>query len=218
MIEKEPFDLDRVFEILEEVVELYPKAGLFELFAEGHRSVFELLIACMISIRTKDEVMLPVSRKLFGNARTASEMVRLGREGIERLIYSSSFHERKAGQIYKIAERLVSEGREDLPCELDYLLSLDGVGPKCANLVLGIGCGKPFIGVDIHVHRITNRWGYVETKTPEKTLAALEEKLPKRYWVDINRLLVPFGKNICTGINPKCLQCRLKSMCKQIDT
>ena len=96
------------------------------------------------------------------------------------------------------------------------MLSFEGVGPKCANLVLGIACGQPFIGVDIHVHRVTNRWGYVASPTPEKTMQALTEKLPRRYWIEINRLLVPFGKHICTGKLPRCSTCPVLDMCQQV--
>jgi endonuclease-3 len=96
------------------------------------------------------------------------------------------------------------------------LLSLHGVGPKCAHLVLGTACGRPYIGVDVHVHRVANRWGYVRAATPEKTMAALEEKLPQRYWVEINALLVPFGKHVCTGVAPKCSTCPLLDMCRQV--
>ena len=103
-----------------------------------------------------------------------------------------------------------------LPCDEEVLLSFKGVGPKCANLVLGIACGQSSIGVDIHVHRVTNRWGYVAASTPVKTMRALQEKLPRRYWVEINALLVPFGKHICTGVRPKCSTCPLLDMCQQV--
>lgn len=96
------------------------------------------------------------------------------------------------------------------------MLSFRGVGPKCAALALGIACGLPLIGVDVHVHRVTNRWGYVATKTPEKTMAVLQEKLPQDYWVEINALLVPFGKHICTGVRPNCSTCPLREMCRQV--
>src|SRR4051812_26891420 len=102
------------------------------------------------------------------------------------------------------------------PANEEFLLSLPGIGPKCANLVLGIAGGQPRIGVDIHVHRVTNRWGYVQAPTPDQTLRRLETKLPKKYWVEINRLLVPFGKHVCTGIRPKCSTCPLLSQCRQV--
>ena len=104
----------------------------------------------------------------------------------------------------------------NLPCDSEILLSFPGVGPKCAHLVLGIACGQPSISVDIHVHRVTNRWGYVKASTPEKTMTALEAKLPREHWIDINRLLVPFGKHICTGERPRCSTCPVLDMCQQV--
>src|SRR5262249_7925380 len=123
---------------------------------------------------------------------------------------------RKARQIHQISLRVLDEFGGQLPCDPTVLLSLGGVGPKCANLVLGIACGEPRIGVDIHVHRITNRWGYVNTRIPEKTIAELEASLPHKYWIEINRLLVPFGKHICTGTLPHCSTCPVLDMCQQV--
>ena len=135
---------------------------------------------------------------------------------IDTLISASSFHERKAHQIHAMAQRIVEEYGGTLPCDTEVLLSFEGVGPKCANLVLGIACDEAHIGVDVHVHRVTNRWGYVQAATPEKTMATLEVKLPRRYWVEINRLLVPFGKHICTGQRPHCSTCPVLDMCQQV--
>jgi len=216
-MEKHPFDIDRAIERVREAVKSFPKAGLFELAEEGFDSLFELLVACIISIRTYDEVMLPCARKLFELARTPLEMSGLTIEQIDTAIVTSTFHENKAQQIYDIAQRIVEEYAGTLPCEQEVLLSFRGVGPKCANLVLGIACDQPSIGVDIHVHRITNRWGYLSEKSPEHTMLALEEKLPLTYWVEINRLLVPFGKHICTGKFPKCSACPVLDMCLQVD-
>src|SRR5205807_5531509 len=125
-------------------------------------------------------------------------------------------HEGKARQIREIARQAVKEHGGRLSCDLDVLLSFRGVGPKCAHLVLGIACGQPFISVDTHVHRVTNRWGYVQAPTPEKTMKALEDRLPKRYWIEINALLVPFGKHVCTGSLPKCSACPVLEMCQQV--
>lgn len=216
MAEKQPFEIDVAIALIREAVKPFPKAALFELAEEGHTSIFELLVACMISIRTRDETMLPVARRLFAKARTPAEMSQLSPEEIDRLISASTFHEGKARQIYAIAQQAVSEHNGVLPGDLNVLLSLSGVGPKCAHLVLGIGCNLPYISVDIHVHRVTNRWGYVQTRTPEKTLAALEEKLPPNYWIEINKLLVPFGKHICTGDRPRCSKCPVLEMCQQV--
>ena len=214
--DKRPFDIEEAIRLLREVTAPYPKAALFELFAEGHTSVFEILVACVISIRTRDETTLPVARVLFKRARTPEEMARLSEQEIDALIGLCTFHEPKAKTIRGIAEAALREHGGNLPCDLDALLALHGVGPKCANLALGIACNLPLIGVDVHVHRVSNRWGYVQTTTPEKTMDALREKLPRPYWVEINALLVPFGKHVCTGALPKCSTCPLLEMCRQV--
>lgn len=213
---KKPFDIDVVMARVEEAVQPYPKAALFELAGDGFNSPFEQLVACIISIRTRDEVTLPVSRKLFARARTPEAFSQLTPAEIDELIGASTFHENKAEQIHSIARQVVEEHDGELPCDRELLLSFAGVGPKCANLTLGITCDEAVISVDVHVHRVTNRWGYVQTNAPEKTMAALEEKLPRQYWLDINRLLVPFGKHICTGHLPRCSTCPVLEMCRQV--
>ena len=215
-LSKRPFDIEQAFLRIEEAVRPFPKAALFELAEEGFRSPFEQLVACIISTRTLDEVMLPTARRLFALARTPLEVSRLTVTAIDEAIRACTFHEAKAPQVHQIARRIVEEHGGVLPCDPAVLLSFRGVGPKCANLVLGIACGQPRIGVDIHVHRVTNRWGYVNTSTPEKTTAALEGILPHSYWIEINRLLVPFGKHICTGRLPRCSTCPVLDMCLQI--
>jgi endonuclease-3 len=215
-MKKRDFDISLAIERIRKATEHYPKAALFELAEDGFDSPFEQLVACIISIRTYDEVMIKIARRLFARARTASEIVELGPEQLTELIRPSTFYERKAAQIFEIARRVVSDHKGELPCDPELILSLKGVGPKCANLVLGIACGKPFIGVDVHVHRVTNRWGYVHTRTPEQTMNALYEKLPREYWIEINRLLVPFGKHVCTNQRPHCSTCPVLEMCRQV--
>jgi endonuclease-3 len=214
--QKEPFEIETAIRAVRAAVQPYPKAGLFELADEGHTSVFALLVACILSIRTRDETMLPAARQLLSQAPTPAAMVALTADEIDALIRTCTFHEVKAPRIHDIARRAVEEYNGVLPCDPAVLQSFHGVGPKCANLVLGIACEMPFIGVDVHVHRVTNRWGYVQTKSPEKTMHALAEKLPRRYWVEINKLLVPFGKHVCTGIAPKCSTCPVLAMCQQV--
>ena len=213
---KKPFDVAVAIRELRKAVAPYPKAALFELAAQGHDSVFELLIACIISIRTRDETTLPTALQLFEKARTAAELAALSVKEIDKLIGACTFHEPKAKTIHAIAAQTAQEFGGTLPCDPDVLTSFHGVGPKCAHLAVGIACDLPLIGVDVHVHRVTNRWGYVAAPTPEKTMAALQAKLPKRYWVEINALLVPFGKHICTGVAPKCSTCGLLDMCQQV--
>jgi len=215
-MDKKPFDIRRATKLIDKAIRPYKKAAMFELAEDGFNSTFEQLVACMISIRTYDEVTIPVARRLFAKARTPQEMTRFTEAEIDALIQQSTFHERKAAQILEMAQRVLSEFGGDLPCDEEAMLSFSGVGPKCAHLVLGIACGEPFISVDVHVHRVTNRWGYISASTPEKTMTALEAKLPKRYWVEINRLLVPFGKHICTGSMPHCSTCPVLDMCQQV--
>ena len=213
---KRPFDIDEVIRRVRAAVRPFAKAAMFELADEGFSSPFEQLVACIISIRTRDEVTIPTARRLFARARTPLEVSRITSREIDQLIRACTFHERKAQQILRIARRVVDEYEGALPCEAEALLSFEGVGPKCANLALGIACDQPRVGVDIHVHRVTNRWGYVNARTPERTTVALEGKLPRRYWVEINRLLVPFGKHICTGALPRCSECPVLEFCRQI--
>jgi endonuclease-3 len=213
---KRPFNISAVVRRIRLAVEPFASAAMFELRDSGHTSLFEQLVACIISIRTRDEVSLPTAKRLFAVARTPQAIVKLGPAGIDALIRTATFHEGKSYQIHAIAKRVVAEFGGEMPCDETTLLSFRGVGPKCANLALGIACGASKISVDVHVHRVTNRWGYVQTRAPEQTIASLETKLPKRYWVEINRLLVPFGKHICTGKLPKCSTCPVLEYCRQV--
>ncbi|MDT8306735.1 MAG: endonuclease III [Anaerolineae bacterium] len=212
----EPFDIHEVMDRVRDAVAEFPKAALFELAEEGYDSPYEQLIACIISMRTRDETMLPTALSLFQRARTPAEMMMLSWEELDRLIGAATFHEQKARNILALSQTLVDEYDGALPCDEALMLSFHGVGPKCTNLVLGISCDARFIGVDVHVHRVTNRWGYVSTNAPEQTMRALEEKLPHAYWLEINRLLVPFGKHICTGRLPRCSTCPVEPMCAQV--
>lgn len=216
MNEKKPFDISLAMRRIRTAVEPWPKAAMFQLAEEGFDSTFEQLVACMISIRTYDEATVPIARALFERARTPEKMIELSHPELDALIRRSSFHERKAAQILTIARRVLDEFKGDLPCDPEVLMSFPGVGPKCANLVLGVACGEPFISVDIHVHRVTNRWGYVRASSPEKSMSELQARLPRRYWIEINRLLVPFGKHICTGTRPHCSTCPVLEMCQQV--
>ena len=177
MAAKQPFDIEAAIPRIREAVRPYPKAALFELAAEGHDSVFEVLVACVISIRTRDETTLPVARRLFAAARTPPAVAALSVGEIDELIRDCTFHEPKARQIHAIAVEAVERHGGVLPPDRDVLLGLRGVGPKCAALALGIAGGQEWIGVDIHVHRVTNRWGVVQARTPEETMTALERVL-----------------------------------------
>jgi len=213
---KKPYDIDEMVARIREAVKPYPKAAMFQLAEEGFTSPFEQLVACMISIRTLDEVSLPTARRLFSRARTPEAIARLDPREIDHLIRASSFHERKAEQIHALAQRVIAEFGGELPCDVEVMMSFSGVGLKCANLTVGVACGQMRVSAEVHVHRVTNRLGYVHTTAPEATSQALEAKLPQKYWVEINRLLVPFGKHICTGRLPRCSTCSVLEYCQQI--
>jgi endonuclease-3 len=212
---KRAFEIDAAMMRLREVSRDLPKAMLFQLYDDGYTSAFEILVACLISVRTRDETSLMMARQLFSRARTPTALAAMDINEIDALIDRAGFHLTKAEQINTMARLIVEENAGELPCSFEVMTSYPGIGPKCANLALGIACGQPRIGVDTHVHRITNRWGYVSARTPEQTLAALEQKLPRAYWLEINALLVPFGKHVCTPTAPKCSTCPLLDMCQQ---
>jgi endonuclease-3 len=201
---------------IERAVRPFPKAAMFELAERGHASVFEQLLACIVSIRTRDETTIPACLRLFALGTKPSEIAARRAGEIDRAIASSTFHEPKTRQILAIAVAAVRDHGGRLPCDEEVLRSFAGVGPKCANLVLGVACGEPRISVDVHVARVTNRWGLVLERTPEKTQAALERVVAKRRWIDLNRLLVPFGKHVCTGLRPRCSTCPVLDSCRQV--
>ncbi|MCP3167010.1 endonuclease III domain-containing protein [Myxococcus qinghaiensis] len=214
--DKIPFDIDDVLARVRESVRDFADAAMFALSARGHDSLFEQLVACILSIRTLDEVSLPAALALLERASTPEALARMSPGDIDALIRPVTFHEAKAHQLHAIAVRTRDEFGGTLPCDAQVLQSFKGVGPKCAHLALGIACGHEAISVDIHVHRVTNRWGYVKARSPEATMAALETQLPRRYWVELNRLLVPFGKHVCTGSRPKCSTCPVLDSCRQV--
>lgn len=214
---KEPWDVDEAFRRLREAVRPFPKAAMFDLRDRGFASPFEQLVGSLISTRTRDETTILVCLRLFAEARTPAEMLDLGEPRLVELLRGASFPEPKARDILAFSRRIVDEEGGRTPDSMEGLTAFRGVGPKVAALTLAVGFGQPSIAVDIHVHRVTNRWGYVATRSPEDTMKALEAKLPKRYWIEINERLVPFGKFICTGgAPPKCSTCPLLSMCRQV--
>jgi len=181
--------------------------------ARESRDPFRILIACVLSLRTKDRTTADASQRLFALASDPATMVRLPLRRIETAIYPVGFYRTKAKQIREICRRLLDVYGGLVPDEIDELVTLKGVGRKTANLVVTVGYQKPGICVDIHVHRISNRWGYIKTKTPEESEQALRRKLPRPYWITYNDLLVPFGQNICQPVSPWCSKCQLVAYC-----
>lgn len=189
---------------------------MFDLRDRGHGTPFEQLVSSLVSARTLDETTTPVSLRLFERARTPQAMAALDGTELTRLLHGATFPEAKARDILALSRAIVHEHDGRVPDTLDGLMTFRGVGPKIAALTLAVGFGQPAIAVDIHVHRVANRWGYVAARTPEATMAALAERLPRRYWIEINERLVPFGKAVCTGLRPRCSICALLPMCRQV--
>ena len=213
---KRPFDIDEMVRRIRHEVKQFADAAMFDLADQGYATPFHQLAACVISVRTLDEVSLPAAIRLFKAAPTPEKISKLSVRTIAALIRPASFYETKAHNIKEMARRVTDEFGGSLPCDFEVMTSFRGVGPKCANLTLGIACGATRISVDVHVHRVTNRWGYVRALAPEGTREALETVLPRKYWVEINRLLVPFGKHVCTGRLPKCSICPVLEFCRQV--
>ena len=189
------------------------KTPAVTIVAECGRDPFKVLVSCIISLRTRDEVTAEASSRLFARAATPAAVSALDEDEIAGLIYPAGFYATKARQIRDIARELVADYNGAVPDEIDQLLVFKGVGRKTANLVVTLGFGKPGICVDTHVHRICNRWGYVATATPDKTEMALRAKLPPEYWIEINDLLVAFGQNHCHPVSPRCSSCKVADRC-----
>lgn len=184
--------------------------------AEENRDPFKILISTLLSLRTKDEVTAIATERLFALAKTPAEMEKLKEEEIRKAIYPVGFYRNKAETILNVCRTLINCFDSRVPENIEELLTIRGVGRKTANLVVALGYNKPGICVDIHVHRISNRLGYVHTKTPEKTEFALREKLPAEYWIKYNTLMVSFGRNTCRPVSPLCSLCSVSNYCKRV--
>ncbi|MBI3322838.1 MAG: endonuclease III [Candidatus Omnitrophica bacterium] len=205
-------NIDRVIRILRRAVRRWeePVVGRYK------ADPFTTLIGCLLSLRTQDATTHRACERLFRLARTPQAMRRLPTKTIERAIYPVGFYRTKARRLKEVCRVLLERYQGRVPDDLEELLTITGVGRKTANLVVTLAYRKPGICVDTHVHRITNRWGYVRTKTPEQTEFALRAILPRRHWIVLNDLLVAFGQHVCHPTSPRCSRCPLASMCAKI--
>lgn len=190
--------------------------GLVDEMARVEPNPYHILIATILSLRTKDTLTAVIAPKLFAVAATPQEMVRHSAEEIAQIIYPVGFYNTKAQSIVEVSRILLDQYGGRVPDDLEALLQLPGVGRKTANLVITAGYNKPGICVDTHVHRISNRWGYVQTKTPEATEFALRAKLPPEYWIEYNGLLVSFGQTLCHPTSPRCSLCPVYQYCERV--
>lgn len=210
-----PLDIDRFITTLKRSYKSF-RAPIITFIANRGATPFEILISTLLSLRTKDDVTSAAAARLLAHAKTPREMLALGESRIRRLIYPVGFYPTKAGRIVNISRIIIDEFGGKVPDTIEQLLTLPGVGRKTANLVMTEGFKKPAVCVDTHVHRISNRVGYVNTKTPDKTEFALREKLPRKYWIRYNELLVAFGQAVCRPVSPLCSQCPVSDMCPRI--
>ena len=210
--------IDIVMKLIKILARKTPKwdVPIVTLVAETSNDPFKVLISTVLSLRTKDETTAGASKKLFKLADNPSDMLKLSEKEIIKAIYPVGFYKTKAKSIKSICRDLISKYDSKVPDDIDELLKLNGVGRKTANLVVTLGYNKPGICVDTHVHRISNRLGYIKTKTPDETETALRKKLPKEHWIDYNSLLVSFGQHLCRPISPFCSQCPVIKLCDRV--
>lgn len=209
------FPIDTVMQTLQKTMPAFTQP-LIDQMGEASQTPFRILVATILSLRTKDTLTAVVAPRLFAVADTPESTLALGEERLAELIYPVGFYRTKARSIIEVCRILLDRYAGAVPADLDALLQLPGVGRKTANLVITAGYGLPGICVDIHVHRITNRWGYVATKSPEATEMALREYLPAQYWIPINNLLVTLGQNICHPTSPRCSACPVAEHCARV--
>jgi endonuclease-3 len=209
------FDIHAAIRILRREVPKW-ETPIVTLMAKTYQSPFRVLISCILSLRTQDTTTAKASHRLFALADSPEAMRKLSRKRIENAIFPVGFYRTKARIIRDLCHTLVRDYSGKVPDEIDELLKFKGVGRKTANLVVTLGYHKPGICVDTHVHRISNRWGYIKTTSPEKTELALREKLPKRYWIEFNDLLVAFGQHLCRPISPVCSRCPVAAYCSRV--
>lgn len=205
--------IDKIVETLKEADQ--PRSDFVHLM-DSFNDPYLVLIACILSLRTNDKTTYPATLRMLELGRTPEDFAKCDVKVLEKAIYPVGFYTNKAKQIVELSKELVAKYNSKVPESIEEMIKFNGVGRKTANLVLSEGFHKPAICVDVHVHRISNRLGYVKTKNPEETEFALRKKLPPKYWIDINSLLVTHGQNICKPINPKCEQCPIKDYCNRI--
>ena len=206
-------DIDKIVSLLKDAKQ--PQSEFVKLM-DSFKNPYLVLIACILSLRTNDKTTYPATLRMLELAKTPKEMKNVSQEELAKAIYPVGFYENKARQIIELSKTIDEELCGKVPDEIEDLIKFKGVGRKTANLVLSLGFNKPAIFVDVHVHRIFNRLGYIKTKTPEETEFALREKLPQKYWIDINTLLVTHGQNVCKPIKPKCSECPIARYCAKI--
>ncbi len=206
-------DIDEIVRLLQEAKQ---QKSDFVCLMDSFNDPYLVLIACILSLRTNDKTTYPATLRMLELAKTPQEMMKVSEEDLSKAIYPVGFYTNKARQIIQLSKEIVEKYNGKVPCNIDELCKFNGVGRKTANLVVARGFNKPAICVDVHVHRIFNRLGYVKTKNPEETEFALRKKLPQKYWIDINTLIVTHGQNVCKPQKPNCTGCPIEKYCAKL--
>ncbi len=207
-------NIEKIIKILKKVYPTHTKTTLNRM--RDNPEAFKILISCLLSLRTQDKNTEIASKKLFEVADTPEKILKLPVEKLEKLIFSSGHYKKKARVLQHVSKIILKDFNGKVPNTKEELMSIKGIGPKTANIVLAFAFGKNVLPIDTHCHRIPNRLGWVQTKTPEKTEKELEKILPKKYWRDFNAIFVQFGKTICLPISPKCSECPIKKFCPKV--
>lgn len=207
--------MERVIQVLERQTKHF-KVPVVTLVARTKQNPYKVMVSCILSLRTNDHTTVAATERLFRIAQTPEEMLRVPVKRLESIIFPVGFYRVKARVLHGVSREIIRRFEGQVPDELDDLLTLKGVGRKTANLVLTLGYRKPGICVDTHVHRISNRLGFVKTKTPEQTEFALRRRLPRRHWIQYNDLLVAYGQEVCRPVSPRCSSCQVRKFCGRI--
>lgn len=208
-------NIEKIIKLLETDSSKFPPPLIDQIIKEFGKEPFLILIACLLSLRSKDSTTIHICRDLFKKAQTPQQMIQLSKKQLEKIVFKSGFYKNKAETIHEVSKTILQKCDGKVPKNYEQLISIKGIGPKTTNLILGLAFNIPAICVDTHVHRISNRLGIIKTKTPEETQLALEVKIARKHWIKWNKLLVTWGQNICTPRKPKCKICCLENLCNK---
>jgi endonuclease-3 len=209
-------NIEEIITVLQKHTKAFAPTLTDQIIVEFGKDPFLILISCLLSLRAKDTTTIHVCRALFAQVRTPKELVELPRPVLEKIIYKTGFYKKKAKVLQQVSQSLIDNFKGKVPRDAKTLLSITGIGPKTAALVMSVAYGKPAICVDTHVHRISNRLGLVKTRTVEQTDEALQKVLPRKYWGVWNGLLVLWGQNVCAPLSPKCSLCSIRQWCGRV--
>lgn len=214
---KKSSNIPKIMNLLKKHFNYTKRTTLNRMRGEKKPDAFKILISCLISLRTKDEITERISRELFKIADTPNKIAIISTEKLEKIVFSSGHYKKKTQTLKHVSKEILERFNGKVPSDKEELMSIKGIGPKTANIVLNFAFGKQVLPIDTHCHRVPNRLGWVKTKTPEQTEKELEKILPKKYWNEFNGIFVLFGRTICVPISPFCSKCPIEKYCPKIN-